>query len=293
MNTGLFPDKKEGRFSGSLVVSLGFTVVMAICTSAPFLLSAADPNQKELPPSTLWEIVHNICVPGQTEHQNPSPCLQVDLTGGIEHGFAILSDPRSGNQFLLVPTTRISGIESPLVRGPDATNYFDRAWEARNYINEALRITLPRDDIGLAINSAKSRSQDQLHIHFSCIRPDVLEALEKDERRIGSNWVPLSVPLFGHHYIARWVAGEHLGPNNPFSFLAERLSGSIPDMANRTIVVIGFTRADGTKGFVILADRINEQIGNLANGEELLDHACHITTGSKTHTGLTKSGPIR
>jgi len=50
------------------------------------------------------------------------------------------------------------------------------------------------------------------------------------------------------------------------------------------IVVVGFTRAEGSKGFVILADRINEQSGDLANGEELLDHDCHIATIGKKPT---------
>ena len=45
-------------------------------------------------------------------------------------------------------------------------------------------------------------------------------------RGLGTNWAPINVPFFGHYYIAMWVAGEHLSSNNPFSFLAERLSGS-------------------------------------------------------------------
>jgi len=36
-----------------------------------------------------------------------------------------------------VPTARISGIESPIVRGPSALNYFDIAWQSRTYIDEA------------------------------------------------------------------------------------------------------------------------------------------------------------
>jgi len=287
MNTGLSADAKQTKFGGRVIAFWGLAVGTAIIACAPFLLSAGASSQRELPPNTLWEVVHNVCVPGQSEHHDPSPCLQVNLSGGIERGFAILRDPRGGTQFLLVPTARISGIESPIVRGPGALNYFDIAWQARTYINEALHLTLPRDDIGMAINSAVSRSQDQLHIHFSCIRADVFEALRKDERRIGNNWAPLSVPLLGHHYIAMWVTGEHLSPNNPFSFLAERLSGAIPDMANRTIVVVGFTRAEGSKGFVILADRINEQSGDLANGEELLDHGCHVAAmGNKAQGHL-------
>src|SRR6202521_1035313 len=251
-------------------------VVASICACAAFLMFAADAAQRDLPPNTLWEVVHNLCVPGQSEYHDPKPCLQVDLHGGIESGFAILRDPRGGTQFLLIPTTRISGIESPAVRGPNAANYFADAWEARTYIADALHQTLPRDGIARAINSAASRSQDQLHIHLSCISPDTLRALHKNEGRIGDQWALFNVPLFGHYYIAMWVTGEHLSPYNPFKLLAERLPVAARDMGNRTLVVVGLTRSDGTKGFVILADQANKRRGDMAFGEELLDHACHI-----------------
>jgi hypothetical protein len=139
-------------------------LVALSCCSQPMQL-------KKTPPNALWEVVHNVCVPGQSEHHDPKPCLQVDLNGGIESGFAILRDPRGGTQILLIPTTRISGIESPIVRGPSAPNYFASAWEVRTYINEALHLTLPRDDIGLAINSTVSRSQDQLTFTFLAFVP--------------------------------------------------------------------------------------------------------------------------
>src|ERR1035437_1688450 len=291
MNAGLSHDTKQGRFGGRLIVFCASAVVAAICACAAFLFPPADVAQRDPPPNTLWEVVHNLCVPGQSEHHDPKPCLQVDLNGGIESGFAILRDPRGGTQFLLIPTTQISGIESPIVRGPSAPNYFADAWEVRTFINEALHQTLPRDGISLAINSAVSRSQDQLHIHFSCIRADTLEALHKNEGRIGDQWAPLNVSLFGHYYLAMWVTGEHLSPNNPFRLLAEKLPNATRDMGNRTLVVIGFTRTDGTKGFVILAGQVNKKSGDLANGEELLDHACQIAAmGKKAYVGLIEPG---
>ena len=192
---------------------------------------------------------------------------------------------------MLIPTAQISGIESPIVRGPNAMNYFDSAWELRTYINEALHLSLPRDEIGLAINSASSRSQDQMHIHFSCIRVDVREALHKNERKIEDDWTPFNVSFFGHHYVAMWVSGENLSPHNPFDLLEKRLAGATLDMANRTIVVIGFTRAEGTKGFVILADQVNKQSGDLANGEELLDPSCDIAAiENRAQGGLKELG---
>jgi CDP-diacylglycerol pyrophosphatase len=275
MNTGQSTGTQNGRFGCRLIVFCGLAVVTAISSRVPFLLFAADVTQRELPPNTLWEVVHNVCVPGQSEHHDPRPCLHVDLSSGIESGFAILQDPRGGTQFLLVPTTRISGIESPTIRGPSALNYFAIAWEARTYINKSLHLTLPRDAVGLAINSAQSRTQDQMHIHISCIRNDVSKALHKNEEKIGNRWEPLNDLFVGHNYMAMWVAGEHLDLSNPFRILAAELPGASRDMANRSLVVIGFTRAGGTKGFVILAGQVYKN-RDLGNGEELLDNSCHI-----------------
>jgi CDP-diacylglycerol pyrophosphatase len=284
-------DARQSRFDGRLIVFCAAAVVAAVCACAAFLLFPADAAQRDLPPNTLWEVVHNLCVPGQSEFHDPKPCLAVDLDGGAENGFAILRDPRGGTQFLLIPTTRISGIESPIVRGPHATNYFADAWEVRTYVDEALHQTLPRDDIGLAINSAVSRSQDQLHIHFSCLRPGALEALHKNEGKIGDRWALLNIPLLGHYYTAMWVTGENLRAYNPFRLLAERVPDAMRDMGDRTLVVVGLTRSDGTKGFVILSGQVNKESGDRAFGEELLDHDCRIAKkGNKARGGSIQPG---
>jgi CDP-diacylglycerol pyrophosphatase len=291
MSLDLSFDARQRSFGSRLTAFRAVLAALAICVCAAFLLLAADAEQRDLPRNALWEVVHNVCVPGQSLHHDPNPCLQVDLTGGIENGFAILRDPRGGVQFLLIPTTRIAGIESPTVRGPNATNYFASAWEVRTHIDDALHLTLARDDIGLAINSVVSRSQDQLHIHFFCIRADVWETLHEHEGNIGNHWTPFNISLVGHRYIAMWVSGEHLSPHNPFRLLTEGLPDAKQDMGNRTLVVIGLTRNDGTKGFVILVDQVNRDHGDLANGEELLDNACHIAAvGKKAHIGLIEPG---
>jgi CDP-diacylglycerol pyrophosphatase len=241
---------------------------------------AAEP-QEFGPRDALWVVVHDECVPDQLHSHDPKPCVQVDLRDGIEKGFAILKDIWSDTQILVIPTARVSGIESPIILAPDAPNYFADAWEARTYIDEALHRTLPRDDIGLAINSAVSRSQDQLHIHVDCIRADLHEALREREASIGNRWAPLDVSFFGHTYGAMWVPGERLGSNNPFRLLAEGFPGAAQDMGDRTLLVVGSARADGTAGFVILEDQVNRESHDLANGEELLDHSCRIATAAQ------------
>jgi CDP-diacylglycerol pyrophosphatase len=70
--------------------------------------------------------------------------------------------------------------------------------------------------------------------------------------------------------------------------LAERLPDASLDMGNHTLVVVGLTRRDGTKGFVILADQVNKETRDHAFGEELLDHDCRITEKANQSHG----GPI-
>lgn len=253
-----------------------FAAGLSIAVCAGFFLVLAGAAQNVSSRDALWQIVSTMCVPDQTQNRDPKPCAQVELQNGGARGFAILKDLRGETQFLLIPTARISGVESPAILAPDAVNYFAEAWEARSYVSQALHKTLPPDDISLAINSAESRSQDQLHIHVDCMRTDVFEALHANEAAIGKQWAPFPHLFFGHHYMAMWVPGEHLGSNNPFQLVAEGLPGARADMGERTLVVVGLTRADGTKGFVLLEDQVNKESHDLASGEELQDHACHI-----------------
>ncbi len=280
-------DASRSRFGGRLIIVCTAAIVAA-CACTAFFLFPVGAALKDLPPNTLWEVVHNLCVPGQSQFHDPKPCLQVNLDGGIENGFAILRDPRGGTQFLLTPTTRISGIESPAVRDPRTANYFADAWQSRALVSEAVHQTLPRDGIGLAINSAVSRSQDQLHIHLSCIRAGALEALRKDERKIGERWALLNVPLIGHHYTAMWVAGENLSAYNPFRLLAENVPAAARNMGDRTLVVVALTRSDGTRGFVLLSDQVNKESGDQAFGEELLDRDCRIAAKGNEGTAARR-----
>jgi CDP-diacylglycerol pyrophosphatase len=250
-------------------------VVMA-CTGISWLL--AGRLQEFGPRATLWRVVHNVCVPDQLQRQVPSPCVQVDLRNGIDKGFAILKDVRGATQLLLIPTARISGIESSVIRRSDAPNYLAEAWEARTYIDEALGRTLPRDDIGLAVNSVASRTQDQFHIHVDCIRSELREALRQNEAAIGDKWASFDAPNSGHRYMAIWVPGERLGLNNPFRILAEGIPGAAQNMGDRTLVVVGSSRANGAPGFVLLEDQVNRETQDRAQGEELLDHTCRIAT---------------
>src|SRR6266536_3338085 len=111
----------------------------------------------------LWQVVNGLCVGNQRLTSSPAPCSSVD----IEHGFAVLW--AGAAHYLLVPTVRIPGIESSELLTPAAPNYWAYAWQARSFLDDAVGKAVPRTVVGMAINSAQGRTQDQLHIHIGCL----------------------------------------------------------------------------------------------------------------------------
>lgn len=222
--------------------------------------------------NALWHVVHNVCVPDQRIFASPVPCTAVDLAAG----YAIVRDPDPFAQthFLLVPTTRISGIEDPVLLSPDASNYWAEAWRARRYVDQRAGRVLGRDELSLAVNSVYGRTQDQLHIHIDCIKPAVKAALRAHARAIGPHWTPFPVLLAGEPYLARRIDSADLSGVNPFRLLAG-LPEARAAMGEESLVVTGETGADRRPGFILLAGRTSPDRGSKW-GEALQDHRCAL-----------------
>ncbi|MEA2774493.1 MAG: CDP-diacylglycerol pyrophosphatase [Acetobacteraceae bacterium] len=234
---------------------------------APAGAHAADP-------SALWKIVSGKCVPHEQTERDPSPCSVVDLAQGIDKGFVVLKDITGVAQFLVIPTARIGGIEDPAILAPDATNYWDAAWQARYFVDERLHTTLPRDAVSLAINSSVGRTQDQLHIHIDCVRPDVRAALAANLDKVQGVWTPFPVPLAGHTYRSIRINQETLDGVDPFRVLVDNDPASRGEIGMHTLVVVGEAFSDGSVGFVLLDDHADLAAGDQASGEQLQDHTC-------------------
>ena len=248
----------------SATAGMLFLFTLAACLLA---LQARAAN-----PDALWQIVHGACAPNMAARHTPAPCEAVDLADG----YAILKDIHGATQLLLIPTDRITGIEAPQLLAPGARNYWQDAWSARQLFERRAGPT-PRDDLGLAINSQYGRSQNQLHIHIDCVRPDVRQTLAAQERVIGQTWSRLNVDLAGHRYRVRRVDGADLGPINPFHLLGQDPQEQA-DMGRETLVVIGATFAGGRPGFILLSDRADPLLGDIGHGEDLLDPTCKVLT---------------
>jgi CDP-diacylglycerol pyrophosphatase len=238
-------------------------VVIAVASG---LTCTVTPDAAAQDPSALWRIVHEQCVPRAREFGVPLPCADV------QREYAILKDLRGKSQFLLIATARISGVDDPAILLPAVPNYWQSAWEATRFVEALLDRHLPRDALSLAINSARSRSQDQLHIHIDCVSEDVRKLLRDRGRDVGRTWAPFPAPLSGHAYRAMRIDTLIQPGATPFEVLA-RLPDARADMAAESLVVVGATFEDGSSGFYLLETRV-------AGGEELQDHDCAVASGS-------------
>jgi CDP-diacylglycerol pyrophosphatase len=260
-----------------LVVTLVLIAIVSVAIVGYRQASKAD---------ALWKIVHGRCVPDMETKHNPAPCMSVDISQGEAGGFAILKDSSGNTQYLLIPTEKITGIESPAILMPDATNYFAKAWMETGLGDQRAGHTLPRTDFAIAINSESGRTQNQLHIHIDCIQPAVKSALEQVEPEIGTTWRTLPVHLEGHEYRAMWLTSEELEQRNPFRVLADSLPDPAQEMPGHTLVLAGAER-NGQDGFILLdgkAPAIAAAVSpwiklGYGSGEQLEDHACRIASG--------------
>jgi len=211
-------------------------------------------------PNALWWVVSS-CVYNEQHTYLPAPCEQVDP----EQGYVLLKDMRGKTQFLLIPTSRITGIESPEILEPDAINYWLPAWKARTYVSQRAGRRLSDRDIGLAINSSYGRTQNQLHIHIDCLKPEVISALKASKEEAAGKWFKIRFPQPLHSYQALYVDSLKA---DPFKLLAQNAK----DMSRETLAVARMGR-----GFVLLADTADlKPGGNRGSSEELLDHACRV-----------------
>jgi len=237
---------------------------MAVCVVASLPIAPANADS-----SVLWNIVHNQCVPNQLQRHEPAPCARVSVDPDEAHGYAVLKDIVGARQYLLIPTARIAGIESPELAAPNSPNYFAFAWQAREFVELQAGGPLPREWLSLAVNAANARTQDQLHIHIDCLSAEAHAALVKYRAGIGSSWAPFPAALAGHTYYAMAISGEQLETVNPFQLLAD---AKFPDAHGSNLVVVGSRDQGGAPGFVILANRADDGTGNTFGGEELQDH---------------------
>lgn len=222
----------------------------------------------------LWRIVNSRCVPEFVSGQPPLPCVRIRMDPSHrETGWVVLKDRRGALQYLLMPTTLIPGIESPVLTTPAVPNFFAQAWDARDLLDQRQGAPLSREAVSLTVNAVTRRSQDHLHIHISCTRPELLARLLAAQDEIQPTWGPLRGGWLGHRWFVR-RAGS-LDEVNLFADVAQHVGGA--DMSAVGIGAVAMAFNDGTNGFVLMAtltDRTDSTSGSAEH--DIQDHDCGI-----------------
>lgn len=245
------------------------SIFAAICFSVltTFQVPALAGN-----PNFLWEVVSLDCVPNQKANGNPDPCAEVVFEKDGEKGHAVFKDYNGPLHYLLLPTTKVTGIESPEILTSDSPNYFYRAWEARSYMEKLFGSPIPPEEISLAVNSAFGRSQLQLHVHISCTRSDVKELIKQNLSQIKTFWAAFPPEILGHTYFARRITPQQLKERDAFKLLAD-FPAAETRMNQFGLAVVAIKNAAGELEFVMLADRAVEG-RSTGHAEEIQDHKC-------------------
>lgn len=234
-----------------------YALVLGLCCPQPTPAKAADPN-------ILWTIIHDQCGPS-AQHV---PCLAYHQAAG----YALLKDIVGATQILLIPTARIAGIEDPQILNPDAPDYFQSAWKATRLVEALAHTALPSRDLSLAINSRFARTQNQLHIHIDCLKPDVAAQIHAHAAEIGDTWAPFPGIIGLTPYRAMRVFTLQQPGNSPFQLLAR----ATQDMSQETLAIVGATSPDGEPEFILLETRYDPAIPGSGGAEELQDHSCAV-----------------
>lgn len=240
---------------------------LVLAPLALLVLAAAAPAGDR---GALWRVVSTRCVPASVDGTLPPPCLAVDSARGI----AVIKDRVGVAQLLVIPTERITGVEDPTLLSPGRPELFPGAWRARRLAEARLGRALPRDLVGLALNSAMGRSQDQLHIHVDCLRAEVRDQLRRAAPSVGTVFSAPAIVAGGHSYRVRRLEGASLDGQDPVRLVAEGIRGARAAMARQTIAVAGAVFADGRPGFWLLEDEADPAAGDFGHAEDLLDHDC-------------------
>jgi len=165
--------------------------------------------------------------------------------------YVIIKDnaPTKPEAYLLIPTMTVTGIDDVQVFAAAYVNLWANAWDqSERYPGWGGR------RIGMAINSAHARTQDQLHVHISCIDAKVAQHL-------------VQLPPANNNYDVATV-NDLTDGESPF-WVAKKAAGTGERMADKSVAVV---KAKEPGRYYVLTTMYKDGKGGAA--EELLDQRC-------------------
>lgn len=248
---------QERRRALGLIALLLLILISGLVVAALHLHKSSD---------ALWHIVSEKCEPNQRATGAPAPCQRVEL----EQGYALLKDLNGPLQYLLIPLAKISGMESPALLDPATPNFFAFAWQARAQLAAKRGAPIPDSTLSLAINAEYGRTQNQLHIHISCLRPDVRRSLDRLAPALSDRWQ--EEKLLQHPYQIRALTLPELTQQSLFIRVANEIPNARSEMGKYGLALAALP--DGRLAIMALAR--NWLLLNRGSAEELQDHSCGI-----------------
>ncbi|MGY2402682.1 CDP-diacylglycerol diphosphatase [Pseudomonas sp. SDO5271_S396] len=219
-------------------------------------------------PDALWQIVSQQCVPNQQRQHNPAPCLAVDL----DRGYTLFKDRNGPLHDLLIPVDKVTGIEDVALSRQLLPHYFAQAWKHRRVLSEGLKKPIADQFVSVAINSRYGRSQNQLHVHIACLRPDVYMSLTQQTKGLSEQWQVLPTELKGHTYSARMFSAADAEVLDPLALLRDYAAAQNDSISHYGLLMA--PRADGN--FVLLTTHLDLTDLNLGSAGELQDYRCDL-----------------
>lgn len=222
----------------------------------------------------LWNIISTQCLPAHKNGDAGNPCIEVNTSPDEAHGYVVFKDRVGELQYLLMPTAKITGVESPAILADDATNYFDLAWKARSYMEKKYGSDIPVEAVSLAVNSQYGRSQNQLHIHISCPNPSVQKQIAAELPQLKNGWSLVPGGVLGHQYYAKKISETDLENKNAFKQLANEVPEAQGHMGEFGLAMVAVKNKKKGTVLVLLASRKDLLSNNWGSVEEIQDHNC-------------------
>nr|WP_182422331.1 CDP-diacylglycerol diphosphatase [Aureimonas sp. ME7] len=201
-------------------------------------------------------MVVSACRANFTVTSSPAPCLAVETDKDAEGGYAVLREPGERQRTILTALADISGIEDPRLLNAPAPNFFADAWRERHWLlSKGSADDDPPDGFALGINSKFVRSQDRLHIHIACLRPDVQAALKSRVVAVNPNrFARLSFRLGGKSVLAMRIDAADTVDFNPIQVLLDELPGTGVESRRQTLIAVRETLPNGRSAIVLLTN---------------------------------------
>jgi CDP-diacylglycerol pyrophosphatase len=208
-------------------------------------------------PNALWNLVE-CCKQGKDTHcvkYNPDDVYIVAKD-------ASKSKPEA---YLIIPSIKMTGIEDSQTLKTPTLNIWQNGWEV-----SLKRLKFDESNLGLAINSRKSRDQDQLHIHMSCVKSGVFKALEGVKVSSDpTSPTKLQLPPNNNTYAAVLLERSLVGNSSPFKILRQLPHVNAQNISEQSVAIV---KGRDPQTFVFLNTYAHDQ--DQGEAEELLNQTC-------------------